>query len=525
MKRRTFVKNTAAVTAASILAPNVLTSKSLFEFKPVDKIMGLDDDNIVIIVELFGGNDGLNSVIPAYDDTYYNLRPNLGIPSNIAKRFETTDIYFHPLLVQGIHNDGFMRLMADGRLAIIQGIGYENPNLSHFRSEDIILSGINSSDPKVKLLEGWLGRYIAMKLTNFPFEIPEHPIAIEIGGTLSMLLKSNKGDMGIAFTDPQKFYELGTGLTPEEELSTGNTVFDSEFNFVNIIARQSEKYSSEVLKAYNDGKSKLKVKYSNGLAKSFEMISSLIAGGLKTKFFFVKLSNFDSHAQQQNADYYTGQHPTLLWNVASGISEFLDDAVQQGWADRVVGMTISEFGRRPSENGSRGTDHGAASVQFVFGNYAKGGYFGNKPNLNDLDEAGNQKMQYDYRRVYTDFLQTWLGASSEEVKNVFGIEFLPLGVLKKRQLSVENPIVVNDNVFVYPNPSFGEITVNFELKSLSDVDISVFNLLGRIEKKISKGWLDAGYHKIKFRMEKSGSYFISISTPEQRITKEFTVLR
>lgn len=525
MKRRTFVKNTAAVTAATVLAPNILTSKTLFEFKPVDKILGLDDDNIVVIIELFGGNDGLNSVVPAYDDTYYNLRPNLAIPKARAKRFETTDIYFHPSLVNGIHNNGFLRLMADGRLAIVQGIGYENPNLSHFRSEDIILSGINSSDPKVKLLDGWLGRYIAMKLTNFPFEIPEHPIAIEIGGTLSMLLKSQKGDMGIAFTDPQKFYELGVGLTPEEALSQGSTVFDSEFNFINIIARQSEKYSTEVLKAYNNGKSKLKVQYSDGLSKKFEMISSLIAGGLKTKFYFVKLSNFDSHAQQQNADYVTGQHPTLLWNVSSAISEFLDDAIQQGWADRVVGMTISEFGRRPAQNGSRGTDHGAASVQFVFGNYAKGGYFGNKPDLKDLDEDGNQKMQYDYRRVYTDFLQTWLGASSQEINDVFGIEFLPLGVLKKRQLSVQNLIEVKNDMFVYPNPSYGEVYLSFELKDTAEVDISVFNMLGRLEKKISKGWMEAGLHTVRFAMAFSGNYFISISTDSQRITREFKVIR
>lgn len=528
MKRRQFVKNTAAIAAGSVLAPYIMTGKQKLKLIPNDRIQSFEDDSIMIIVELFGGNDGLNTVVPAYNDYYYTLRKELSYPKDVLSRFENSDLYFNPNLVEGVNNGGMLQLFAEGRLAVIEGIGYENPNLSHFRSQDIWLSGINSSDNSQQLLEGWLGRYISSKLPGFPLEIPEHPIAIQLGGALSLLLKSEAGDMGIALTDPDKFYELGQGLTPVEGLRSGSSNFDKEYNFAYIIAKQAEIYSQAVKSAYDSGKDKVKVDYSDGFAQNFRLISSLIAGGLKTKIYYLSLSNFDTHAQQQS-DFYSGQHPTLLRELSSAICEFMDDAVKQGFAERIAGMTISEFGRRAYDNGSRGTDHGASSMQFVFGhdNYVNGFYYreDGKPDLNDLDDGGNIKFQYDYRRTLADFLINWFGADDDEIQLVFGQKFQPMGVLNPRNVSVRDKLqnISGEFIIVYPNPSNGSAYLQFELKSASSVNIEIYNLLGFKQQTLFSGYLDAGIHRISISISQSGAYFASVNVSGQKYSKRFIV--
>ena len=527
MKRRTFVKSTTAVAAASALAPSILKGKKLFDVIPNEQLSSFEDDNIVIIIEMFGGNDGLNTIIPIYNDEYYNLRPQLGIPESVAVRYQNTDIYMHPALVNNIVNDGLMGLMDTGRLAIIEGIGYQPTNLSHFRSRDMWYSGYVTDDPNERLLEGWLGRFIARKLPEYPLVIPEHPVAIQMAGTLSMLLKTSIGDMGIALTDPDSFYELGQDLAPKEDMKTGDSAFDKEFNFVHVIARQSEMYSKAVKEAYDKGKEMIKVDYSDGLAQKLKLISQLIAGGLKTKVFYVKLSNFDSHAQQANTDYITGQHPILLNQVATAISEFLDDAMKQGWADRVVGFTMSEFGRRAYDNGSRGTDHGAASIQFAFGNYVNGGYYGEKPDLTKLDEDGNVVNQFDFRRTYTDFLQTWLGASKDDIEAVFKEPFLPIGVLKERVASVENDLKFNRTglIGISPVPSHGNINISFTLKKGSQTELNIFNQLGMVKKQLHTGYMEAGMHNYSCNINTSGTYICSLMVNGRRYTQKFVIIK
>jgi uncharacterized protein (DUF1501 family) len=530
MKRRTFLKNTAAAATATALAPYIMKGQTV-EKIPNDKIAQIADDNIVIIIEMFGGNDGLNTIIPAYNDRYYQLRPILGIPKNIAKEVVKDKVYMAPFIVDGIYNGGMKRLFDTGRLALVEGVGYRNPTLSHFRSEDIHLSGINTTDPKVALSEGWMGRYFLNKLPDFPNVVPEHPLSICLDSSISLLFKTNKGHMSIALTDPKKFYDLGVGLNPlpNIRLKTGTNKADAEFNFVHVQAQQSDLYARAVWNAYEAGKSKLKVSYSNGLSKKFEMISALIAGGLKTKVFFVKLSNFDSHAQQMNADY-TGQHPTLVGQVASAVSEFLDDAQQQGWGERVVGMTVSEFGRRPYDNASRGTDHGAANVQFVFGgssDFVNGGYHGDPPDLDHFDVDGNINYQVEYRRTFVDILQNWMGAEKKDIVDVFGEDILPIGVIKPRVTNVDDFLTPKDGkeINVYPSPTRGNGTVSFTIKKRSMVDVNVYDTPGFVVRKIYSGWLEPGDYNMPFNVNKAGAYIASVVSNNRRYSFKFQVIR
>jgi len=227
MKRRQFLHSSAAIAAGAALAPQLIGGIPVYAKSPVG-VLGSnfqENDSILIIIQLFGGNDGLNTVIPADDPNYYKIRPEIGVPKDKAKRYANTDFYLHPALVDNVYGGGFMNLLDTGRLAVVQGVGYENPNLSHFRSTDIFLSGLNGPDPNAKLTDGWIGRYFAKHLTNFPAEIPDHPLCVQIGGTLSLAFQSEKGDMGIALTDPDSFFKLGAGLAPDEVFLSGDSAY------------------------------------------------------------------------------------------------------------------------------------------------------------------------------------------------------------------------------------------------------------------------------------------------------------
>lgn len=534
MKRRNFIRNSSLVAAGAVAAPYILKGNPRPNFKPVERFLSEENDNILIIIELFGGNDGLNTIVPINEwDTYSQLRDDLKIPADEAIQFEQSDLYFNKALVDGIHNGGFLQLMASGKLAVVQGIGYDNPTLSHFRSSDIWHAGIVDTNPDVKLLEGWLGRYFAKMLEDNPEYLPEHPLAINIGGTVPLTFKSSLGDMGIALTDPDKFYQLGAGLTPaDDKFSNVDDYFTKEYNFAYDVAAQSEQYSIAVKNAYDAGIGKVKVEYSDdGLAQKFKMISALIAGGLNTKVYFVNLSNFDSHAQQMDGNYL-GAHATLLSQVASAVSEFLDDAIQLGYHHRVAGLTFSEFGRRAKDNGSRGTDHGMASIQFMFAGSDEninGGFFNNdgQPVFAKLNASDNIDYTYDFRRTYADALELWLGGTPEDNEAVFGENVPKLEVLRKRVSSVGNSLLNEKGKFIniYPNPNFGSGNIEFTLKSTSNISIDIYEVTGKKVLTLHNGIMANGTYNLPFNISKSGNYFVQIKTPTNNYSEKITILK
>jgi uncharacterized protein (DUF1501 family) len=534
MKRRDFLKTSSIAGAGLIAAPYIMKSSPLYDVQPVNKLLNTDD-NILIIIELFGGNDGLNTIIPINEeDKYRELRENLYIPAEEAVRFEQSDLFFNKALVDGIHNNGFLQLMSEGKLGVVQGIGYGNPTLSHFRSRDIWQSGIISIDPAEKLLTGWLGRYFANALPDFPEVIPDHPLAIHLGGSMPLAFKSEKGHMGIALSFIDEFYQLGAGMTPKDDSFSDaeGDYFKEEFNFAHVIASQSERYSVAVKEAYDAGIGKIKVNYSDGgLSQQFRTISALIAGGLDTKVYYLRLSNFDSHAQQMTVDY-AGAHATLLAEVAAGVSEFLDDAQQQGYHERVAGMTVSEFGRRAADNGSRGTDHGMASIQFMFAGSDQninGGFFNNdgQPVLSKLLADNNIDYTYDFRRTYADALELWLNADSAITQEVFNENISRLEVLRQRGTSVRNYLatIQGKQLVVYPNPNHGRGKIEFTAMNNCTADISIFSISGRKAVSLHNGFLTHGKHSFDFNLHTSGNYFVNININGNIYSEKIMVLK
>ncbi len=535
MKRRKFLQSTLASAA---LAPVMLGKVYARPSTPLKLLAQLQpqssNNNILILVQLFGGNDGLNTIVPAEDDNYYNLRPNIGIAQKSLLNYG--GVYFNPGLATG-NKSGFYGMFQDGTLAVIQGLGYDPPNLSHFRSTDIWLSGINDSNANDVLSTGWLGRMLEQQYPNFPSQLPTDPLAINLGG-FSLALEGTSGNMGIVVYDAGS---QASGLSSTDDSLDANasgTRYATEYAFVQSVAEMSNSYATRVQHAYASGIKSLTGTYSEDeIAQQMQTVAALIAGGLSTGVYVVGLSGFDFHVNEVDGGdptHSTGAHSALLGTVADAIAQFQSDMTQLGSqiADRVIGFTVSEFGRRPHDNGSWGTDHGAASVQFAFGTQINGGVFGNPPGLStdDLDSNGDLVLQHDYRAVYLTLLTDWFGMSLPDAQTVLENQNDlpdPLGGLIKGASFAVNPNSAPGlSLSVYPNPMASSASVALELPIGAYTEIEMASMDGKNVRQLLARTLAAGSYTIPLTTDlPSGAYLLSLRSGSARATKVVEVIR
>lgn len=529
MKRRSFLKTTAAATASAPFVVGNLKARATTPLKMLAQ-MPPDNDRALVIIQLFGGNDGLNTLIPALEDEYYRIRPSLGVPPELAWN-GLGDIYLHPALASGSKN-GIAAMLEVGNVAIVQGVGYDNPNLSHFRSTDIWLSGINDSNPSVRLDTGWVGRYLEHRYPDFPASLPDDPLAIQFGG-FSLLLRGSQGKkMGIEINDPTIQQGVTAQLDELDPNSPGTPYLD-EYNFIADIAQRSNKYAQRVKGAYESGLSQLRGEYedNNPLAQQMKAVAAMIAGGLQTKVYVVSIGGFDTHVNQQQIDGTSviGMHPLLLSRISEAVSEFQYDMIRLSQADRVIGMTISEFGRRPQQNGSMGTDHGAASVQFVFGTKVNSAIFGETPDLTDLNNNGDLRAEIDYREVYTEILTDWFGLDIDEARQVLQDDTLiPVDVLQA-PASVRSDERGRGGVAVLnaaPNPFRDRTEIQFRVDRPGRVRVEITSLEGGRVSTLLDETLEAGAHRAYFEGDiPSGNYLCTIRTPWGTDSRLLTCVR
>ncbi len=357
-------------------------------------------DTILVVVEMTGGNDGLNTVIPYADDLYHKARPTL---RQTAEKVVKLDDHV------GLHGgmQGFKAMWDAGQLAVVQGVGYPNPDRSHFEAMDIW----QSADLKRATPTGWLGR-TASETENKSGGIP----IIQIGGSkLPLALAGAPGSGAVSIGQKNAFrLDLGAGSDQQhaprrkllEDLAKPATQSEDLLSFVQ--QRQLQTLTAvEHLRELLEGPKAIRA-YGSGLYQKLQLIAGLIARGFGTRIFYVNIDGFDTHANQ------AVEHQRLLAELADSIRNFFDGLKESKDADRVRVMTFSEFGRRTLENSSRGTDHGAASCLFVAGPSVKGGVVGKHPSLADLD-AGDLKYHTDFRRVYATLLDSWLACDSKAV--------------------------------------------------------------------------------------------------------------
>jgi uncharacterized protein (DUF1501 family) len=527
MKRRSFLKSAAATAALSPIVVGGLPLRANTSLSMLAQLPAPEDDRVLLMIQLFGGNDGLNTMIPALDDEYYKIRPSIAVPKDQAWN-KIGDIFLHPALAWG-DQGGMARMLELGTLAIVQGVGYDNPDLSHFRSTDIWLSGLNISDPGVRLDTGWIGRYLEQRYPDFPQSLPEHPLAVQFGG-FSLALLGSKGRMGIEVEDPSLQAGVTSQLDTLDPQSKG-TNYEFEYGFVADIANRSNKYAQAVKAAYAAGKPQLRGDYGdNGFARQIASVAALMAGGLKTKVYVVGLGGFDTHVMQQIPGNL-GTHPSLLGTISVAVAELMHDLTRLGQADRLVGMTVSEFGRRPFENGSRGTDHGAASVQFVFGTQVNSGVFGNAPDLKNLNANGDLYYQVDYRKVYAEILTDWFGLSLQQMREVLRDDTLtPVDVLKSQQpSSVREGKGATGSLAIagsYPNPFASSMTVEITIDRPCNALVELTTPDGRRVATLADRRFEAGSYRLPFSGDlPSGTYLCTLRTGEQRVARAVRCVR
>ena len=378
-------------------------------------------DRILVMINLIGGNDGLNMVIPLDQYSVYNsLRSNISIPqASILGLTGMPETGFHPSMT------GLRNMYNDGKLSIIHSVGYPNANQSHFRSADIWMSGVDSNQ---YASTGWMGRYLGNRYTGYPVGYPnptmEDPIALQIGYLATPTLQGSSQSMAVTIDSPDNFYQLigAGGSTPPPDIPPYQ--IGNQISFIRQQQALAVGYASEIKAAADLGVNMATYPSTtdrNDLADQLKIVAKLIHGGLKTKIFFVTQYGYDTHSTQVDVnDKRLGVHADLLGKLSVAISTFQQDLQLQGTADKVVGMTFSEFGRRATSNGSRGSDHGVAAPMLVFGTNLKKKVVGMNPNLTTellpenpqpWDTGRDIKMQIDFRRVYTDILNDWFGTA------------------------------------------------------------------------------------------------------------------
>jgi uncharacterized protein (DUF1501 family) len=376
--------------AFSRFAPAFLVQSTLAAAPAPEK-----DRSILVLVQLAGGNDGLNTIVPFEDADYYRLRPTLGVAKADALRLSDS-AGLHPACSE-LH-----RLFGEGDLAVVQNVGYPNPNRSHFRSSEIWETGSDSGE---FLPSGWLGRFMDNACAGAPAD--SDPAAIHLTSDLpqSFMADQDHSTFGVSArarpggrSESTQLLERMIG-TPDHD--HGNAGFLQQTMMDALV---TEKRVQRVLGSYRPEAPYPKTTFSNSLHN----IAALIPAGLSTRVYFVSLSGFDTHSNQAR------QHTNLLRTLSEGLAAFQSDLKAHKLDRQVTTMTFSEFGRRPSENDSRGTDHGTAAPLFVMGTGVSGGLHGSPPSLR-LQKNQDLSFTTDFRDVYATVLDQWLGCPSAAV--------------------------------------------------------------------------------------------------------------
>jgi uncharacterized protein (DUF1501 family) len=523
MKRRDFLR----FATSSLVLPVTLDgygARVVSQTSPfLRALMAVADqtDRVLVIVQMQGGNDGLNTVIPLDQMSVYTsagFRGNIAIPEAKALKLKgRPDVGLHPAMT------GFQQLYADGKLSVVQGVSYPTPNFSHFRASDIWMTAVDSDKTATS---GWVGRYLDQRFPNYPDAYPNatlaDPPAIQIGYVASTTLLGPSDSMSIVLQDPDTFARL-VGDKPNDPGSTATGYAGQQVAFIRQQQASSVSYAAQIKAAADKAKNGATYPTGNALADRLKIIARLIAGGLQTKVYYVTLNGFDTHANQvEAADTTIGTHANLLRTLSDAIAAFQADLGQLKIEDRVVGMTFSEFGRRALSNGSRGTDHGTSAPMFVFGKGVKTQMVGKNPNLSDLTN-NNLKMQTDFRQVYAALLTDWFGADQSAETTALFRDFTPAPIFRGEAVTGVEPTSVG-SARVFPNPAVEEVTLQSDQLTAGVQRVQLVDVAGRAL-PVRAFQPDAQSVRVNVGTVPPGSYVLRVETPAGTLAQRVVVSR
>jgi len=512
--RRSFIQALGLAGAGSIMLGG--TNVSASAPSPLSVALSQsENDNILVIIRLKGGNDGLNTVVPLYDyDTYANLRPTI-------RHQENELLSLSPDFAIPSYMNALESVWGEGNMKIIHGVGYPDQSLSHFRSSDIWASADAINDEQT----GWWGRYFEDLYPDYLINPPEIPPAIQIGSIGNLIFEGTNSNYAFSVADPNQLANIAQTGGLHDVVNLPECVYGDKLLFLRAQTNTTLTYAEVINDAYM-ASSNQATYLQDDLSEQLAIIARMIKGGLGTKVYMVSLGGFDTHANQVNKQ--RGLHE----NLASGIKNFYEDLASEGYDDKVLGMTISEFGRRPYENGSNGTDHGTASPTFLFGAGLNGsGFVGAHPDINASawDNNNNLVPTTDFRDVYASVLTDWFCLDPSVVNTILlndNYQTLNLG-LNCQGLSIPDFSNVShfSHVATYrDNRTFIEIN----MQNTAHVEVKLFNILGQEMASLCNEVLTPGNHIIDVKTRANirlayGQYIYRINTLGQFYSKSILI--
>lgn len=522
------------------------------------------NDKVLIILQMHGGNDGLNTLIPVTDyDQYYSRRANIAIPAKDSVRKYIPVDSTLPLDAQvGFHPDmqAMKGLYDQGRLGIIQGVSYKNNNGSHFRGRDISFMGGGSDD---YFNSGWVGRYLQHEYApetypaNFPNPEMLDPLALEMGNDVSLIFHQ-EGNIptSISINDPVGFFNLVSELEGYDDVDADprgkppvaleNSPYGKELDWILSLEDKSKDYAERLYNVYQAGRASTTTypesypfnapsgSKINRLTPQLKLIARLLDGGCKTKVFLVKIGGFDTHASQvESYDPTMGVHAALMYHISTAMKAFQEDLRAKGLEDRVLSVTTSEFGRRVHSNGSYGTDHGTGGPVFVFGKNAIPGVKGVVPDLS----KNNVEMQFDYRQLYANLLKDWMEVDHAKVNEIFFGNFIDGTVdgVDYTPLPLASQVITDVNDFIsarfaledcYPNPAKGKTTIRFRINTTAQVGVNLMDIQGKKLQTLIDGTFEPGEHSVEVMLDTfpSGTYLYQMKSGFLKETKKLIIV-
>lgn len=501
MKRRNFLKILPAAGVSSFVVNGF--SLKPFANSRIAKIVGDCSDiqeRALILIQLKGGNDGLNNLVPiAQYDRYRVLRPTTGIADTAYIDLDTTlkdskRVGLHPGMsaVKAMYDKGWVN--------VVQGVGYQSPNQSHFKSTDLWLTGGDGTAANYSIPSGWMGRSMQALFPDVegaPTPDMPDPLGIQIGDSNPSLgfhtETEHRNAINLTGQDPAGFYNLvqtigGAPITNLPESDHGD-----ELSFIMSVEQSVSKYAQRITEVFNAGTNAGSYP-GTALANQLKTVARLIRGGCKTKIYLCSLGGFDTHnAQVDSGDTAVGTHALLLQTLSEAVQAFFDDLEKMSIADKAVACTFSEFGRCAAENGSFGTDHGTLAPMYIFGKTVHPGVSGTNV---DLDNLGNgnqlQGTQHDYRQVFATLLQDWLGANNWVLEETMFEDYakVPLvgsAYIVDPQCYYGGSVTIVDDFFdtadkigIFPNPARSTTEVVFQAADAYRGRLSVHSLGGSL---------------------------------------------
>ncbi|MCJ7465980.1 MAG: DUF1501 domain-containing protein [Maribacter sp.] len=537
--RRSFLQALGIAGSGSMmLGSSMLTASAPSPFTAA--IAAAETDNILILIRLSGGNDGLSTVIPIEQyDAYANARPNIYIPE--SKVLKLTDEYGVPSYMSALQS-----MWGNGQFKAVHGVGYQNQSLSHFTGSDIFANTDLTTTNFTGENTGWMGRHFENIYPDYLINPPAAPAAIQIGQFGSLVFQGEETNYAFVTSNIDQLEQIAeSGLQYSlDQTLFGDCMYGDQLKFLRGVANTTYEYSGLIHEAYMRGQNQVEYQ-DNYFARQMALLARLIKGNLGTKVYMISMGGFDTHGNQPLA------HERLMSNLSVAIDNFYDDVAFTQQDDKVLSMTFSEFGRRIFENGSNGTDHGKAAPTLFFGSGLNGSAFvGDHPTLNNPDGRGNLEYTMDFRDLYATVMAEWLCIPIPLVEqhlldhpyapvnlgfNCSGIDFPDIVYSDGNPTlptppdgTPPNPELMNGIVHKPFYPTDSTPSIYLEMPFSAHVDIQLYNILGQNVGTIFNEMMMEGSIEINIRERMpnylaTGKYIYRIQVQDQKMSKSVMV--